>query len=266
MHAHRGDAEPAQAAARDALELSRDEVAIGWINGRWALGALELSLGNAAAAHELLEPLCAQVEREGVGEPGVMRFVFDDVEALVVSGELDRAERRLAGIEGHARRLGRTFALAASARCRGLISAARGETDAALEGFEQALAEHARAPRPFDRARTMLVYGGALRRSKRRSQARAVLAEAAAEFERLGAAVWLERAGEELAKIGGRTSAGDELTPAERRVAELAALGLPNREIANALFVSPKTVEFHLRNVFRKLGVRSRTELARRAP
>ena len=195
-----------------------------------------------------------------------MRFVFDDVEALVVLGELDRAERRLAGIEGHARRLGRTFALAASARCRGLISAARGETGAALEGFEQALAEHARAPRPFDRARTMLVYGGALRRSKRRRQARTVLEEAAAEFERLGAAVWLERVGDELASIGGRTSAGDELTPAERRVAELAALGLPNREIASALFVSPKTVEFHLGNVFRKLGVRSRTELARRTP
>ena len=195
-----------------------------------------------------------------------MRFMFDDIEALVVSADLDRAERRLTEIEGHARRLGRTFALAASARCRGLLAAARGETDPAFEAFERALADHARAPWPFDRARTMLVYGGALRRSKRKSQARAALAEAASEFERLGAAVWFERAGEELAKIGGRTSAGDELTPAERRVAELAALGLPNREIANALFVSPKTVEFHLRNVFRKLGVRSRTELARRAP
>ena len=107
------------------------------------------------------------------------------------------------------------------------------------------------------------MLGAALRRARRRREAREAIEQARQVFERLGAAIWVERALAEAARIGGRTSAGDELTPTERKVAELVAQGLPNREVAAALFVTPKTVEFHLRNVFRKLGVRSRAELAR---
>ncbi|MEP7334818.1 MAG: LuxR C-terminal-related transcriptional regulator [Actinomycetota bacterium] len=266
VHAHRGDDAAARETAREALELSGDEVAIGWMNARWALGVLELSLGQPAAAHEQLGPLCEHVEKEGIGEPGTTRFVFDDIEALISLGRVDEAETRLACIEAHARRLDRTFALAASARSRGLLAAFQRQTAGALEAFEQALSEHARGRAPFDRARTLLAYGSALRRARRRREAREALEDARQVFAGLGAAVWAERAREELGRVGGRAPAGDELTPTERKVAELAAKGLPNREIASALFVTPKTVEFHLRNVFRKLDVRSRGELARRTP
>jgi DNA-binding CsgD family transcriptional regulator len=264
VHAHRGDAAATRELADAALELSRDEIGVGWMHARWALGALELSLGDSAAAHEQLGPTCAHVEREGIGEPGTTRFVFDDVEALVGLGTVAEAERRLDVVEGHARRLGRTFALAASARCRGLLAMAAGETDAAVGFFEQALAEHRHAGGAFQEARTLLALGGALRRGKRKREAREALGKAKLTFERLGASVWAERAREEAARVGGRAPADGELTPTERTVAELVAQGLSNRDVAAALFVTPKTVEFHLGNVFRKLGVRSRAELARR--
>jgi DNA-binding CsgD family transcriptional regulator len=259
VHAHRGEVEATHAAARVALGLSGDEVAIGWMNARWALGVLELSLGNAVAAHEHLAPICDHVEREGIGEPGTTRFVFDDIEALVALGALDEAEKRLRLVERHSRRLKRTFALAASARCRGLLATARGEVDAAVSSLGHARAED----ETFNGARTLLALGAALRRAKRRREAREAIEQARQAFEQLGAATWAERARDEAARIGGRTSAGDELTPTERKVAGLVAQGLTNREVASTLFVTPKTVEFHLRNVFRKLGVRSRAELAR---
>jgi len=141
---------------------------------------------------------------------------------------------------------------------------AAGETEAAVQFFEQALAEHRQAAGTFQEARTLLAFGGALRRGKRKREAREALGKAERTFERLGATVWAERAREEAARVGGRAPAGDELTPTERKVAELVAQGLPNRDVAAALFVTPKTIEFHLGNVFRKLGVRSRAELARR--
>lgn len=263
--AHRGAAAEAREAAQEALELSGDEVAIGWLNARWALGALELSLGDAAAAHEALERACAHVEREQIGEPGTIRFVFEDVEALIALGEAAAAERRLASVEAHAQRLGRVFALAAAARCRGLLAAAAGDTEAALKRFEQALALHERDPYALDRARTLHTYGVTLRRAKRRRGARSALEQAEATFEELGAAAFAARTRDELARIGGRTASGGALTHTERKIAELAAQGLSNREIAAAAFVTTKTVEFHLRNIFRKLGVRSRTQLARRA-
>ena len=259
VHAHRGEVEATRDVARAALELSGDEVAIGWMNARWALGVLELSLGNPAAAHEHLGPACDHVEREGIGEPGTTRFVFDDVEALIGLGALDDAERRLRLIEGHARRLDRRFALAASARCRGVLATARGEMDAALSAFAEARVD----AETFDAGRTLLALGAALRRAARRREARETLEQAQRIFDRIGAAAWSELARVEASRVGGRTAAGDELTPTERKVVELVAQGLPNREVAAALFVTPKTVEFHLRNVFRKLGVRSRAELAR---
>jgi DNA-binding CsgD family transcriptional regulator len=265
--AHQGDADATRELARAALDLSSDEIGIGWMNARWALGALALSLGDAGAAHEQLGPLSTHVEREGIGEPGTTRFVFDDVEALVGLGRIEEAERRLALVEAHATRLGREFARASSTRCRGLVEMAHGQTDDAVTSFERSLGQQERAGRGgFQRARTLLALGGALRRRKRKREAREALEEAARTFDELGAAIWAERAREEAGRIGGRATSGDELTPTERKVVELAAQGLLNREIAAALFVSPKTVEFHLRNVFRKLGVRSRTELARRTP
>jgi DNA-binding CsgD family transcriptional regulator len=199
-----------------------------------------------------------------VGDPGHLAFAPDEIEALVTLGRLEDAEELLDWYEERARTLDRASALAASARCRGLIAAARGERAAALAELERALAEHARVEMPFERARTLLVNGSLERRANRRRDARATLGEALAEFERLGAAIWAERAREELARIGGRAPSAGELTPSERRVAELVAEGKTNREVATALFLTERTVETHLSHVYRKLGIRSRTELARR--
>jgi DNA-binding NarL/FixJ family response regulator len=102
------------------------------------------------------------------------------------------------------------------------------------------------------------------RRLQRKRVARETLEDALSAFEGIGAQLWAQCARDELNRIGGRRAQTDELTASERRVAELVGQGLSNSEVASQLFLSPKTVEFHLRNIFRKLGVRSRTELARR--
>jgi DNA-binding CsgD family transcriptional regulator len=115
---------------------------------------------------------------------------------------------------------------------------------------------------PFEHARALLALGAAQRRAKRRREARATLEDALAAFERLGTALWAERARAELQRISGRAATPGALTPAEARIAALVAEGKTNREVAAALFLSERTVEGHLSRVFGKLGVRSRTELA----
>jgi DNA-binding NarL/FixJ family response regulator len=121
-----------------------------------------------------------------------------------------------------------------------------------------------RAPAPFRRGRDLLVLGRLLRQTRRRSDARAALEQAKATFTDLGAPLWVERTEEELARLGGRTPAGATLTESERRVARLVASGLSNKEVAAQLVITVRTVEAHLSNVYAKLGVRSRTELAAR--
>jgi DNA-binding NarL/FixJ family response regulator len=122
---------------------------------------------------------------------------------------------------------------------------------------------------PFERARTLLLYGERLRRARRRREARERLHEALTELDRVGAAPWAERARTEIEAATGSgrrerdtRGANDPLTPQEQRIAELVATGATNKEIAATLFLSPRTVEFHLRGAFRKLGVNTRTELA----
>ena len=136
-----------------------------------------------------------------------------------------------------------------------------------MDAFERALVLHDRVPTPFERARTELCYGESLRRSKRRSEARELLRSALATFEELGAKPWADRARAELRASGERarrrTAPLDTLTAQERVVAQLVGDGLKNREAAARLFVSEKTIEYHLANVYRKLGVRSRVGLAR---
>jgi DNA-binding NarL/FixJ family response regulator len=119
-------------------------------------------------------------------------------------------------------------------------------------------------PVPFERARTLLALGSTLRRARRRRAAREVLQQARAAFAELGAALWEEQAGAELARVGGRIAVPGELTPAERRTAELVAQGRSNKEVAAELVVTVRTVESNLTRAYRKLGVRSRTELVRR--
>jgi DNA-binding CsgD family transcriptional regulator len=149
-------------------------------------------------------------------------------------------------------------------RARGIVEAAARDLETARASLEAAVAAEDRLPLPLERARTRLALGRVLRRLQQRSRAREELEEALARFGDLGATLWADRTRDELARVGGRAPSDDELTPAELRVASLAAVGKSNREIAIALFVTPKTVESALTRVYRKLGVRTRTELAGR--
>jgi DNA-binding CsgD family transcriptional regulator len=143
-----------------------------------------------------------------------------------------------------------------------MVLAARGDADAAVHSARDALVEHDRLPMPFERARTQLLLGQLLRRQ--RAEATAVLRDALAVFEELDTPLWAARARAELAGTRPRSRAAQEgLTPAEQRVAELAASGMTNRDVAASLFISAKTVEATLARVYRKLGIRSRAELGR---
>jgi DNA-binding NarL/FixJ family response regulator len=130
--------------------------------------------------------------------------------------------------------------------------------------LERALTEHERVAIPFEAARTLLIHGETLRRMKRKREARDSLERAQSAFEALGAPLWEARAAQALARVGGRSASPTELTETERRVADVVASGVTNKEAAERLFMSVKTVESNLRRIYRKLGIRSRAELARR--
>jgi DNA-binding CsgD family transcriptional regulator len=144
------------------------------------------------------------------------------------------------------------------------VLAARGDLDGALAELEGALVVHDRFGWPFERARTLLALGVVRRRGKQKRPARQALEQALVLFDGLGARLWVAKTTAELARIGGRPPRTGGLTPTERRVAELAAQGRTNREVAGLLFLSAKTVAAHLTSAYAKLGVRSRTELAHR--
>ena len=162
------------------------------------------------------------------------------------------------------RAMDRPWALATAGRCRGLLLATRGDLDAALDALEGSLEQHERALQPFELGRTLLVKGGIQRRAKQKRVATATITQALEIFEELGARLWAERARAEMARVAGGVGAtAGELSPTERRVAQLVVEGGTNREIADALFISVKTVEANISRIFGKLGVRSRTELVR---
>jgi DNA-binding CsgD family transcriptional regulator len=260
--AERGRAERARAAAARALDLVPETAGRpAELAARWAVGHLELALGNAEAAAEALAANVDLARREQFGEPGAMRFVVDYVEALVEGARTDAAVTVLVWYEQHARRLERVSALANCARCRGLLAAQVGDLEAATAAYEEALGWHARVEIPLDRGRTLLALGAAQRRAKRRREARRTLEEALAIFERIGAVLWAERVRGELKRISGRSAIPGALTPAEERVAALVAEGKTNREVAAALFLSDRTVEGHLSHVFGKLGIKHRAEV-----
>jgi DNA-binding NarL/FixJ family response regulator len=155
-------------------------------------------------------------------------------------------------------------AVAASARSRALLLAQSGDLPGARASIDEALAGHACLQEPLELARTYLAQGSIERRAKQKAEARVALRRAEVIFAGLGARLWLERVRRDLARTGLARSLDRELTPTEVRVAELAAAGAQNKEIAGALFVSVKSVEANLSRVYAKLGIRSRVELAAR--
>ena len=159
--------------------------------------------------------------------------------------------------------LDRRWALAIAARCHALVHAARGDLQSALAVFEHAVADHGRSQDPFQLARTYVAQGTTQRRARQRGAARQTLEQALTLFEQLPAPLWAEKARVELRRIGGRRRT-QGLTETEQRVADLVAEGRSNKEVATALFITRQTVEGHLKRIYAKLGVHSRTELAYR--
>lgn len=263
--AHRGQIVDARARAEHALARAGEQ---GDRRAQamhlWVLGFVELSRDDPGAALEHLRRAWEIYDDLGYFEPGHRLELADTLEALIVTGELDDAERRLVPWEERAQALDRAWAIAITARCRALLLAVRGNLQGAFASFDDALAAHERSVYPFEHARTLLALGATQRRAKQRRQARATLEQALAIFEQLGAPLWVEKTRAELARIGGRSRSRGELTESERRIAALVGEGRSNREVAAALFLTEHTVETALSRVYRKLGVRSRTELANR--
>jgi DNA-binding CsgD family transcriptional regulator len=225
---------------------------------------LALSLDDPQAADAALAPLAAPFEQEEVPDPIRPFFLPDEIEALIGLGRLDPAERLLTNFEAAARRLRRGWALMMAARCRALLLAARGDLDDASGTMGEALTLCEGLELRIEVARTLLLAGQLERRRRKKRVASEYLQKATAEFEEMGARLWAERAKAELRRVGLRPSAPDELTASERRVAELTASGLKNREVAAQLYLSPKTVEATLARVYRKLEIHSRAELGAR--
>lgn len=261
IRALRGNADGARADGAEGVALSdRIEWPVGSSQSRWGLGFLALSEGDPAAAVAILDPVIAQVEALAVYEWPIAMPLPDTIEALVATGEIERATRLTGALANCGRTFDRPWALATSGRCRALLLAAAGDIDAAVAATAQALIEHERLPMPFEFGRTLLVHGQLLRRGGERRAAREALQRALTIFEEIGAPLWAEKARTEIARIGVRR-APDELTEGEERVAKLAAQGLTNPDIAARLFMSRRTVEANLARAYAKLGIHSRAEL-----
>jgi DNA-binding CsgD family transcriptional regulator len=258
LAALRGEEGECRTLAAEAREFA-SALGLGIVSGvaNWALALLELGLGQAEEA--------LRRAREVSDALTVVWSALDRIEAAIRTGERETAREWLASFEQWAESSHAVWARAVALHCHALL--AEEEADAECL-FQAALDAHARAARPFERARTELVYGEFLRRARHRVDAREHLHAALDTFETLGARLWAERAQVELRGSGETARKRDpstrgELTAQELQIARFVSEGLSNREVAAQLFLSPRTVEFHLRNVFRKLGITSRTQLAR---
>jgi DNA-binding CsgD family transcriptional regulator len=227
----------------------------------WALALLDLGLGRPTEAFDRLNALSEA--GPGEGHQVVRTFAAADfVEAAIRVDRLDRAEEAAMTLRAWASYVQAPWALALAARCDALLA------DGSEEHFARAAALHARSSRPFDAARTELLRGEYLRRRRNRTQARTHLRAACETFEGLGATPWAERARVELQATGETARKRDpstisQLTPQELQIARLVGAGGTNREIAAELFLSPRTIDYHLHKIFTKLGMSSRSELVR---
>ena len=257
-----GRLDEAASAATRALRLAESDPKVGVEEApaRLALAAVEMARSRYGAAVQHLQMIDDMARRAGIRDP---RWFWHNADLV----EAHRRRRPRAGtgvphgVREQADRSGGQWSLAASARCRSLLYAACGELEKAMESAEASLRRLESLPMPFERARTLLVQGQILRRRREKRAADVVLRLAAHAFEQLEAPVWVERAQAEQRRIGLRPHATHELTETERRVALLAASGMTNREVANAMFMATKTVENVLARTYRKLGIDSRAEL-----
>jgi DNA-binding CsgD family transcriptional regulator len=261
-----GDAERTRRCARESLDLfqSIDAPGEAFMTVE-ALGRLELSEERYETVAELLVLNIETLIAMGGGEPATPPLAPDAIEALLALGRIDEARPLVHWLSERGEAIGRPDVLALAARGRGLLLAAEGRLEAAEHALGEALTAHERRPIPYDQARSLLVMGHIQRRRRRRRAAAESLERAGEIFQRLGASLWAERSAAELSRLGRRPQpAGNELTPSERRVAELAANGHTNREVAALMHISPKTVEATMTRVYHKFGIHSRAELGQR--
>ncbi len=260
--AHRGELERAGELAERGCRLAERHGAL--LPGLVAtIGLVDSWRGAAAVAITRFAAAERTAEAAGFGEPNMYWWRADYAEALLELGRVEDAVEVLDSWEAHGARVSREWVDAQVTRCRGVVAAARGDVEQALALLEQAVEQHEAVSDPFGSARALLALGVARRRARQKSASRDAIEAALAGFVALGARAWAARARAEVGRIGGRTRV-EGLTAAERRVAALVADGRTNREVAAALFLGERTVASHLSHIYAKLGVRSRTELARR--
>jgi DNA-binding CsgD family transcriptional regulator len=266
LAAGRGLPDDARRWASEAIARAKDR-GVRWdlLEAHRALGIAALVAHEPATAAEWLHPVWEHTQREGVDEPGVFPVAPDLVESLVELGERDDALSVTDRLGDLAAQQSHPWGLVTATRCGALVELAAAYDDESAGALRRAADDYGALGLRFDRARSLLVLGRAQRRHRKWAGARDSLEQAAAAFDELRSPGWAAEARSELARVATRRrKGGGELTPSEQRVVELAADGLANKEIARALFVSVHTVEVHLSHAYAKLGVRSRTQLARR--
>ena len=260
---HRGQLDLAREHSQRALELADAQFGLRPPQHLAILGLVALWSGDLSRGAEWLANADQQAGALNWSEPTIRWWSGDYIEVLLELGQIEDALHVLDIWAADAARLGRDWVLAHATRSRGLIAAARGNVGQALALLGDAVVQHEAVGDPFGRARALLALGVIRRRDRQKRPARDAIEAALNGFETIGASRWAAQARAELGRIGGRTHA-EGLTEAERRVAELVAKGKTNREVAAALFLGERTVSSHLSHIYAKLGVRSRTELARR--
>jgi DNA-binding CsgD family transcriptional regulator len=257
-----GDLDEARIVAEGAVARSRQSGATYWIAGFLAqVGFIETSARNWPGALTVLRELAGVFARSGMVDLEQLLWAVDYADAALQVGATDDVEAAIAVL----RRQGaasRPEATVAAQRCQALLTAARGDVDTALSQLAEVIAQP-RAECPFEAARSHLALGQVYRRAGYKGMASEALNAAAATFEALGIQRWAERARDEADRVGLNATSGP-LTATEQRVADLVGSGHSNQETAAALFMSVKTVEANLTRIYRKLAVRSRTELANR--
>jgi DNA-binding NarL/FixJ family response regulator len=262
----RGDAGRAAALAAQVMQGSESTTAP-WdrLEARRAAGVAALLAGDPGQAAGSLAPVWEYTQREGIEDPGAFPVAGDLAEALAETGRFEAAAAVTGRLAGLAAAQQHPWGQATADRSAAVITLARGYDDAAAAQLAGAAGAYQALGLGFDAARALLVLGRAQRRAKKRGAARESLEAARAGFEALGCPGWALAADAELDRVSGRRAAvGGGLTPGERRVAELVASGLSNKQVAAQLYLSVTTVDSHLRGVYAKLGVTSRAQLARR--
>jgi DNA-binding CsgD family transcriptional regulator len=263
VQVHRGRLKEALHHSQVALSLALQQFGLHPPQHLAVVGLVKAWSGDVSTGTGLLEQAEQRAAELGWLEPSLRWWTGDLAELLLAAGRGSEAETLIERWEQHALRVDRTWVLPHALRCRGLIAASRSDVDLAQDLIESAISDRARVDDPYGYARAQLALGVVRRRARQKRSAREAIELSLEMFQRLDALTWIDTAHAELGRIGGRVRLGG-LTVTERRVAVLVAEGGTNREVADTLFLSERTVASHLTHIYEKLDVRSRTQLARK--